>query len=162
MPTIEIRPATAADTSLVLEMIKGLAEYERLLDEVEATEDRVRQTLFGPDPSAETILACDGGTCAGFAVFFRTYSTFLAQPGLYLEDLFVRPEYRGRGIGLALLRHLAAIAHQRGYGRIEWGVLDWNQPAINFYESLGARPMTGWSKYRLSGEALTALGSAEG
>ena len=162
MACIEIRPATAADTHTVLEMIKGLAEYERLLDEVQATEDRVRQTLFGPDPSAEVILACENGNCAGVAVFFRTYSTFLAQPGLYLEDLYVKPEYRGRGIGLALLRRIASVAVERGYGRIEWGVLDWNEPAINFYESLGARPMTGWSKYRLSGEALASLGSAEG
>lgn len=161
MSSIEIRPATAGDVTVVLDLIKGLAEYERLLDEVQATEERIRQTLFGPDPSAEVALAYDEEVCAGFAVFFRTYSTFLAQPGIYLEDLFVKPEYRGRGIGLALLLHLAVIAHQRGYGRIEWGVLDWNEPAINFYESLGARPMTGWSKYRLSGEALAALGSGE-
>lgn len=159
MTAIEIRPATEADTQVVLELIKGLAEYERLLHEVQATEDRIRETLFGDDPAAEVILACCGDLCVGFAVFFGTYSTFLAQPGIYLEDLYIKPGWRGHGIGLALLRHMANLAIQRGCGRIEWGVLDWNAAAINFYESLGARPTTGWTKYRLAGEALVAVAS---
>jgi len=154
MPPL-IRPATPADLPLILGFIRGLAAYEKLLHEVEATEEKLRATLFGPSPAAECVLAfADGTAPAGFAVFFTSYSTFLAQPGLYLEDLFVQPEFRGRGIGKALLLHLARLAHQRGCGRMEWAVLDWNQPAIDFYESLGAERKPDWTTCRLSGAAL--------
>lgn len=151
-----IRPATAADVPVILDFIRGLAEYEKLLGEVEATEEKLRATLFPPEgrPAAECVLALADGAPAGFALFFHNYSTFLAQPGLYLEDLFVRPELRGRGIGKALLLHLAQLANARGCGRMEWSVLDWNAPAIAFYESLGARRMKEWQICRLTGEAL--------
>ena len=150
-----IRPATPADLPQILHFIRALATYEKLLPEVEATEEKLGATLFGPRPAAECVLAfTDGDTPAGFAIFFSNYSTFLARPGLYLEDLFVSPEFRGRGIGQALLRHLAGLAHQRGCGRMEWSVLDWNQPAIDFYESLGAERKTEWTICRLSGPAL--------
>ena len=154
MPPL-IRPATPADLPLILGFIRGLAAYEQLLPEVAATEEKLRATLFGPSPAAECVLAFAGEDApAGFAVFFTSYSTFLAQPGLYLEDLYVQPEFRGRGIGKALLLHLARLANQRGCGRMEWAVLDWNQPAIDFYESLGAERKTGWTTCRLSGAAL--------
>ncbi len=150
-----IRPATPADLPLILRFIRALATYEKLLPEVEATEEKLGATLFGPRPAAECVLAfADGDTPAGFAIFFPNYSTFLARPGLYLEDLFVSPEFRGHGIGKALLLHLAGLAHQRGCGRMEWSVLDWNQPAIDFYESLGAERKTEWTICRLSGPAL--------
>jgi GNAT superfamily N-acetyltransferase len=151
----QIRPATPADLPLILGFIRGLATYEKLLHEVEATEEKLGATLFGPRPAAECLLAFAGeGTPAGFAIFFTNYSTFLARPGLYLEDLFVSPEFRGQGIGKALLLHLARLAHQRGCGRMEWTVLDWNQPAIEFYESIGAERKTEWTICRLSGAAL--------
>ncbi len=151
----QIRPATAADVPLILRFIRGLAAYEKLLPEVEATEATLAATLFGPRPAAECVLAfAENGAPAGFAIFFTNYSTFLARPGLYLEDLFVEPEWRGRGIGKALLLHLAALANQRGCGRMEWSVLDWNQPAIDFYESIGAVRKTEWTTCRLSGPAL--------
>jgi GNAT superfamily N-acetyltransferase len=150
----QIRPATAADVALILEFIRDLAVYEKLLPEVEATEERLRATLFGPQPAAECILAFAAGAPAGFAVYFTNYSTFLAKPGLYLEDLFVKPAFRGHGIGKALLLHLAKLANVRGYGRMEWSVLDWNQPAIEFYEALGARRMKEWQICRLTGAAL--------
>jgi len=154
MPPL-IRPAAPADVPLLLTLIRGLATYEKLLHEVEATEERLTATLFGPRPAAECVLAFTaGGAPAGGAVFFTNYSTFLAKPGLYLEDLFVLPEFRGQGIGKALLLHLARLAHQRGCGRMEWTVLDWNQPAIDFYESLGAVRQTDWTICRLSGAAL--------
>ncbi len=150
-----IRPATPADLPLILRFIRALATYEKLLPEVEATEEKLGATLFGPRPAAECLLAfADGDTPAGFAIFFTNYSTFLARPGLYLEDLFVSPEFRGRGIGKALLLHLAGLAHQRGCGRMEWSVLDWNQSAIDFYESLGAERKTEWTICRLTGPAL--------
>ena len=150
-----IRPATPEDLPLILHFIRGLAAYEKLLSEVEATEEKLGATLFGPRPAAECVLAfADEDTPAGFAIFFPNYSTFLARPGLYLEDLFVSPEFRGRGIGKALLLHLAGLANERGCGRMEWSVLDWNQPAIDFYESLGAERMTEWTICRLSGPAL--------
>ena len=154
--TVSIRSATADDVPLILGFIRGLAEYEKLLHEVEATEERLRATLFpaGGRPAAECVLAFAGGAPAGFALFFTTYSTFLAKPGLYLEDLFVRPELRGRGIGKALMLHLAKLANDRGYGRFEWTVLDWNQRAIDFYEALGARRMREWQICRLTGAAL--------
>ena len=151
----QIRPATPADLPVILNFIRGLATYEKLLHEVEATEEKLRATLFGPRPAAECLLAfADGNIPAGFAIFFTNYSTFLAQPGLYLEDLFVSPEWRGRGIGKALLLHLAALANARGCGRMEWSVLDWNQPAIDFYESIGAERKTEWTTCRLAGPAL--------
>ena len=154
MPPL-IRPATPADVPLLLALIRGLATYEKLLHEVEATEERLTAALFGPRPAAECVLAFTGGGApAGCAGFFTNYSTFLAKPGLYLEDLFVLPEFRGQGIGKALLLHLARLAHQRGCGRMEWTVLDWNQPAIDFYESLGAVRLTDWTICRLSGAAL--------
>jgi GNAT superfamily N-acetyltransferase len=159
MPT-HIRPATVEDVTLILSFIRGLAEYEKLTHEVEATEDKLRETLFSGKPAAECILAyADDSESAspvpaGFAIYFTTYSTFLAKPGLYLEDLFVRPEFRGRGIGKALVLHLAKLANQRGCGRMEWSVLDWNQPAIDFYDSLGARRMREWQICRLTGPSL--------
>jgi GNAT superfamily N-acetyltransferase len=142
---------------VILDMIRALAEYEKLAHTVEATEERLRETLFGIEPAAEVLSAHYERECAGFAVFFATYSTFLAQPGLYLEDLYVKPHLRGKGIGLALLKHLGSVATERGCGRLEWGVLDWNQPAIQFYKKLGAVAMDEWTKYRLTGEALERL-----
>lgn len=156
MPAPLIRTATHDDVPLILEFIRGLADYERLADEVEATEEKLRATLF-PDAGAsvaQCVLAFDGDTPAGFAIFFFNYSTFLARPGLYLEDLFVKPEFRGRGIGKALLLHLAKLANVRGCGRMEWTVLDWNQPAIEFYESLGAERKKAWQICRLTGPSL--------
>ena len=154
--SITLRPATAADVPQILAFIRGLAEYEKLLHEVEATEARLRATLFPAHgrPAAECVLAFADGTPAGFALYFTTYSTFLAKPGLYLEDLFVLPELRGRGIGKALILHLAKLANARGYGRFEWTVLDWNQPAIAFYEKLGAKRLQEWNICRLTGPAL--------
>jgi GNAT superfamily N-acetyltransferase len=154
-----IRPATVADVSTLLELIRGLAEYEKLLDAAVATEADLEQSLFGPERSAaEAILAEEDGVPVGFALFFTNYSTFLGKAGIYLEDLFVKPEYRGKGYGKALLKRVAEIAVSRGAGRMDWSVLDWNKPSIEFYESLGARNMSGWLGYRLTGEALQALG----
>lgn len=152
-----IRPATEADVPLILRFIRELAEYERLLHEVVATEDGLRATLFGPRPAAEVVIAEADGEPLGFALFFHNYSTFLAQPGLYLEDLYVRPEARGRGTGRALLAHLARLARERGCGRLEWWVLDWNESAIRFYRSLGAQPMDEWTVFRLAGPDLARL-----
>ena len=154
MPDVRIVPATEKDVPVILELIRGLAEYERLSHVCEATEDRLRRTLFGERPAAEVLLAYDDAECVGFAVFFTNYSTFLAKPGLYLEDVFVKPHARRKGIGLALLKKLAAIARERDYGRMEWSVLDWNEPAINFYKKLGAIPLDDWKLFRLTGEAL--------
>jgi GNAT superfamily N-acetyltransferase len=156
---MRIVPATPAETPVILEMIKGLAEYEKLSHIVTATEEQIRQTLFGPKPAAEVLLAEWNSEWAGFALFFPTYSTFLAQPGLYLEDLYVKPHARGKGLGLALLKELAKVAVTRGYRRVEWAVLDWNEPSIGFYKKLGAVPMDEWTTYRLSGEVLEKLGS---
>jgi GNAT superfamily N-acetyltransferase len=152
-----IRPATEADVPLVVRFIHGLAEYERLLHECQATEEKVRASLFGPRPDAEVIIAEVDGEPAGFALFFHNYSTFLAQRGIYLEDLFVLPAFRGRGAGRALLVHLAGLAVERGCGRLEWSVLDWNEPSIRFYRSLGAVPMDEWTVQRVSGDALARL-----
>ncbi len=156
--------AVAADVQIILEMIRGLAEYEKLLDMVTATEDALRETLFGAKPAAEVLLAWLEGEgeseCVGFALFFSNYSTFLAKPGLYLEDLFVKPHARGKGAGAALLRELARIAVARGCGRVEWAVLDWNAPSIAFYRRLGAVPMDEWTTFRLTGEALARLAQA--
>ena len=155
---MQIRNATEADVPLILEFIKALAEYERLADRVVATEEILRRTLFGQPRFAEVLIGEVDGDPAGFALFFHNYSTFLAQPGIYLEDLFVKPHYRGRGYGKALLARLASIARQRNCGRVEWAVLNWNKPAIDFYESLGATPMNEWTVYRLTGEALEEFG----
>ena len=158
MTNVRIVPATERDVPQILELIRGLAEYERLLHVFEATEDRLRRTLFGDRPAAEVWLAHidnkAGEECAGFALFFTNYSTFLGKPGLYLEDVFVKPHLRRKGIGMALLKKLAGIARERDYGRMEWSVLDWNQPAINFYQKLGAVPLADWRLFRLTGEAL--------
>jgi GNAT superfamily N-acetyltransferase len=158
MPTtVTLRAATPADTPQILGFIRALAEYERLLDHVVATEATLGAALFGPRPYAEVVIAEDGGTPVGFALFFHTFSTFLGQPGIYLEDLFVIPSARGKGVGRALLAHLAQLAVARGCGRVEWAVLDWNRPAIGFYESLGARPNEEWTVYRLTGGPLVTL-----
>lgn len=153
----EIREARESDVPLILQFIRDLAEYERLAHLVVATEDQLRATLFGPSSFAEVLIAEEAGRPAGFVLFFHNYSTFLAQPGIYLEDLFVKPEYRGRGYGKALLKRLAQIARDRGCGRVEWAVLDWNEPSIAFYKSLGARPMEEWRTFRLTREALEEL-----
>lgn len=154
MSDIRIVAATDRDVPQILELIRGLAEYERLSHIVEANENRLRHTLFGERPAAEVLLAYEGAECVAFAVFFTNYSTFLAKPGLYLEDLFVKPHARRKGIGLKILKRLAAIARERGYGRMEWSVLNWNQPAINFYKKIGAVPMDDWTLFRLAGKAL--------
>lgn len=160
MPEIEIVEATEGDVPVILAMILGLAEYEKLSHMVQATEDKLRETLFGPKPGAEVLLARIDGETAGMALFFPTYSTFLAQPGIYLEDLYVRPDYRGKGAGLALFRQLAQLAIERNCGRVEWEVLDWNEPSIRFYQALGARALDEWTRYRLIGQALTDLASS--
>ena len=158
---LALRTATAADTALILRFIVELAEYEELAHEVVATEDELARTLFGATPAAEVVIAEWDGDAVGFALFFGSYSTFLARPGLYLEDLYVRPSHRSRGIGLALLRHLASLAVERGHGRFEWSVLDWNEPAIRFYRSVGAVPLADWTRFRLTGDALAALAAAK-
>jgi len=160
---ITLRKAVPDDVPAIFSLIQGIAEYERMSDEVVASEAAVRKTLFdAPHPAAEVILAIlDNETPVGFALFFHNYSTFLAKRGLYLEDLFVKPEFRGCGIGKRLLIHLAEIAVKRKCGRMEWSVLDWNEPAIRFYESLGARPMSEWTVFRLAGDQLSDLASAE-
>jgi GNAT superfamily N-acetyltransferase len=160
MPTIRIAPATPADVESILGLIRDLAEYEKLTHMVRATEDKLRETLFGDRPAAEALMALYDLECAGFALFFPNYSTFLAQPGIYLEDLYVKPHFRGKGIGFALLQRLAAIAIERGCGRLEWEVLDWNEPSIRFYQRIGAAPMDEWTKYRLAGESLERLGTS--
>jgi GNAT superfamily N-acetyltransferase len=155
--TVSIRFAEPADVASIAELIRGLARYERLEDEVKMTEEVLALSLFGPRPYAETLLAEVDGTPVGFALFFHSFSTFLALPGIYLEDLFVVPEHRGLGVGRALLERLAQIAVERGCGRLEWSVLDWNIDAIAFYERLGARPNSDWTSYRLTGEPLHSL-----
>ena len=155
-----LRTATPADVPAILACIRGLAEYERLGHQCIATEALLHETLFGAERVAEVVLASRGGETAGFALWFRNYSTFLARPGIYLEDLFVFPAHRGHGLGRRLLAHLARTARERGYGRVEWAVLDWNVDAIRFYESLGAVPMSDWTIFRLTGDALDALGVA--
>ena len=152
-----IRYATANDCAAILGFIRELAEYERLAHEVVADEAQLRTTLFGVRPAAEVLLAELAGEAVGFALFFQSYSTFLGKPGLYLEDLFVRPTYRSKGVGAALMSALARIAVQRHYGRFEWSVLDWNAPALKFYASLGANPQNEWTVQRLTGEPLAAL-----
>ena len=154
---LRIEPAREADVPLILGFIRELAEYERMLDKVVATEAGLREQLFGARPGAEVVIARWDGEAAGFALFFHNFSTFLGRRGLYLEDLFVRAAFRGKGVGRALLAHLARTALERGCGRLEWWVLDWNEPAIGFYRALGAQPMSDWTVFRLSGEPLAAL-----
>jgi GNAT superfamily N-acetyltransferase len=159
---IVLRNASETDVPAILSLIQALAEYEHLRDACVATEEQLRATLFGAAPAAEVLLAeAADGQVAGFALFCGNYSTFLAQPGLWLEDLFVRPEYRGHGVGRALLARLAQLAVERKCGRVEWAVLDWNAPSIGFYESLGARGMTEWTTFRLTGDAMTALATSD-
>jgi len=155
--TVRIVRATELDASLILQMIQDLAEYERMSDQVVATEDGLREVLFGPRPQAEVLIAYAGDRPAGFALFFHNFSTFVGRRGLYLEDLFVRPEFRGLGIGRRLLTELARIAVERNCGRFEWSVLDWNEPAIGFYRRLGAEMMKEWRIFRLTGDALKQL-----
>lgn len=157
MSEIHIVPAAETDVPIILDMIRALAEYEKLAHIVVATEDQLRRTLFGPHPAAEVLLAYLNGEPVGFALFFPNYSTFLAQAGIYLEDLYVKPHARGKGAGLALLKELARIALERGCGRVEWAVLDWNEPSIQFYKKLGAVPMDDWTIFRLTSEPLMKL-----
>lgn len=152
-----IRAATAGDEALLLEFIRALAVYEKLEHEMVATEAQLSEHLFGERPVAEAVFLESDGIAVGFALYFLNFSTFLGKPGIYLEDLFVLPEYRGRGFGKALLAHLAHLCTERGYGRLEWSVLDWNEPSIRFYKSLGAVAMDDWTVYRLTGDALHAL-----
>jgi GNAT superfamily N-acetyltransferase len=153
----EVREASADDVPLILTLIGELAEYERLSHEVVATEDSLQEWLFGDKPVAEVLIAESGTEAAGFALFFHSFSTFLGRPGIYLEDLYVRPAFRGRGMGKAMLVHLAKLARERGCGRLEWSVLDWNEPSIRFYASLGAVAMNDWTVHRVTGEALDRL-----
>lgn len=155
-----IRPATPADVPPVLQLIKELAAYEREPDAVEATEELLQSALFGDDPRVHAHIAEHDGDVAGFALWFVNFSTWLGRHGIYVEDLYVRPQYRGRGYGRALLGTLARICIERGYGRLEWWVLDWNEPAIRFYKSIGARPMDEWTVHRVSGEALRRLAAS--
>ena len=155
--TFEIKPATAADVPTILRLIRELAEYERAPNEAVATEAQLHEVFFGPQPAAQVLIAREGDEPVGFAVYFFNFSTWLGRPGLYLEDLFVRPEARGRGHGKALLVRLAEIAKTRGCGRMEWAVLDWNEPAIEFYKKLGAKPMDEWTVYRLTREGIGNL-----
>ena len=154
MARFEIRQATEADVPVILRFIRALAEYEKLSHKVIATEESLRRTLFGNPRFAEVILGYEDGEPVGFALFFHNYSTFLGRPGIYLEDLFVDPDRRGRGYGKALLAHLARLARDRDCGRVEWAVLDWNAPSIQFYKSLGAVSLDDWIIFRLTGEAL--------
>jgi GNAT superfamily N-acetyltransferase len=154
---VRIETATVHDVPLLLRLIRALAEYERMSDAVVATEASLRASLFGTTPCAEAAIAHIDRDAVGFALWFQNYSTFLAKPGLYLEDLFVLPDWRGRGVGAALLRHLARIALERDYGRMEWSVLNWNEPALAFYRRIGAKPMDEWTVYRLTGEDIRNL-----
>jgi GNAT superfamily N-acetyltransferase len=158
-PVFEIRRAAEADVPIIFAFIRDLAEYERLLPSVTATEATLRTFLFGPNPAAEVVIGWADGEPAGFALYFQSFSTFVGRPGLYLEDLFVRPDWRGRGLGRRLLAHLARVAVDRGYGRMEWSVLDWNEPALAVYRKIGATPMSEWTVQRLTGDALQALAS---
>lgn len=155
--SIRIQAATKSQAPLILNFIRQLAEYEKLLGEVTADVARIEETLFGEKPCAEVLIAFLGDEPAGFALFFSTYSTFLAKPGIYLEDLFVEPKFRGHGVGKALLVHLAQLVRERGGARLEWSVLNWNTPAIDFYKKLGAKPQDEWTMYRVTGENLEKL-----
>jgi len=157
----EIRPARVEDVPVILELIRELATYERAPDEVAATEEQLVDVLFGERPAAEVLLAFEGKSPIGFAVFFHNFSTWLGRPGLYLEDLFVKPEKRGKGYGRALLVALAKIARDRACGRMEWAVLDWNEPAIKFYRALGAKPMDEWTVFRLTRDGIAELAKSD-
>ncbi|MDQ3377036.1 MAG: GNAT family N-acetyltransferase [Actinomycetota bacterium] len=159
VPGTRVREASEEDVPLILSFIRELAEFEKLSREVVATEDGLRESLFGERRYAEVLIAEHDGSPAGFALFFHNFSTFLGKPGIYLEDLYVNPVFRGTGIGKKLLVHLARLAKRRGCGRLEWWVLDWNEPAIGFYESLDATAMDDWTVYRLAGKALEDLAS---
>ncbi len=154
---LTIRPATVDDAPVILSLIKGLAEYEKLSHEVVATEELLRDTLFGGRPVAEVILGDFEGEPVGFALFFHNYSTFLGRPSIYLEDLFVKPEMRRKGIGKVMLAYVAYLAKERQCGRLEWSVLNWNEPALNFYKSIGAVPMDEWTVHRVTGEGINPL-----
>ena len=154
---IDIRAATEVDVPLILSLIKDLARYEKLLDQVVATEAILQESLFGPSPRAEVVIGSVQGMPVGYALFFHSFSTFLGKSGMYIEDLYVQRTHRGKGLGKALLMHVAELAQKRGCKRLEWSVLDWNEPAIQFYESLGAVPMNGWTLYRLAGNTLDTL-----
>lgn len=156
-PVISTRPATEADVPVLLQLIRDLADYEKLTDEVVATEDSLRHTLFGSSKYAEALIGSVDDVPAGMAIFFHNYSTFLARPGLYLEDLYVQPAARGCGLGKALITAVAKVAHERGCGRYEWTVLDWNQPAIDFYHRLGAEMKSDWRIMRVTGDALQRM-----
>ena len=157
----QIRPARVGDVPIILELIRDLATYERAPDEVTATEEQLVDVLFGEPPVAEVLLVFEGKSPVGFAVYFYNFSTWLGRPGLYLEDLFVKPEKRGKGYGRALLVELAKIARDRGCGRMEWAVLDWNEPAIKFYRALGAKPMYEWTVFRLTRDDIAKLAGGE-
>lgn len=157
-PAFRIDPARPDDVDAIVALVRELAEFERLLHEVRVQPDELREHLFGPRPYCDAALVRVGEEVAGFALWFHNYSTFLGRAGLYLEDLYVRPQYRGQGIGRALLVHLAGLAVERGCGRMEWAVLDWNTRAMEFYDSLGAKAVPEWTIYRLTGEALQKLG----
>ena len=160
---VTIRAARLNEIGTVLQFIRELAEYEHLQHQCVATEEGLRDSLFGPRPYAEVVFACVDAEPVGFALFFHNFSTFLGKPGIYLEDLYVRPAMRGGGVGRRLLEWLAALAVERGCGRLEWAVLDWNAPSIGFYRNLGAVPMDDWTVFRLTGDALTNLaGGAAG
>lgn len=154
---ITVSPATPDDVPAILSFIRELAEYEKLLHRVSATDDALRRDLFGPRPFAEVVMGRLEGRAVGYAMFFHSYSTFLSRPGIYLEDIYVQPSFRGRGVGKALLREVARVARDRRCGRIEWSVLDWNKPSIDFYLSLGAVPMDEWTMYRMDEAAIAAL-----
>ena len=156
-PGLTIRSARQSDVATILSLIRELAEYEKLADQVAATEAQLEKSLFGEAPTAQVILAEFNGEPVAFALFFPNYSTFLARPGLYIEDLYVRPSMRNKGIGKALLAYVARLAVERGCGRLEWSVLDWNTPAINFYEKIGAHPLNDWTMHRLTGSGLLRL-----
>ena len=155
--TAKIRDATISDVPIILHLIRDLATYERAPNDVVATEQGLREVLFGAEPSAKVVLIFEGKEAIGFAVYFFNFSTWLGRPGLYLEDLFVKPETRGRGYGRALLIHLAKIARDHGCGRMEWAVLDWNEPAIQFYRKLGATPLEDWTVFRLTQDGINRL-----
>ena len=156
----QIRPARVQDVPIILDLIRDLAMYERAPDEVTATDEQLVDVLFGERPAAEVLLAFEGKSPVGFAVYFYNFSTWLGRPGLYLEDLFVKPEMRGKGYGRALLVELAKIARDRGCGRMEWAVLNWNEPAIKFYQTLDAKPMNEWTVFRLTRDEIARLANA--
>jgi len=161
MEEFTIRPATVDDIPTILELIRALATYERAPQDVTATEEILRESLFGTRPAAEVLLLFEDKVAAGFAVFFHNFSTWIGRPGVYLEDLFVRPEHRGKGYGRALLVQLAKLARERNCGRLEWAVLNWNEPAINFYRKLGANPMNEWTVFRLTRDGIAKLADSQ-